>query len=167
MPTYEGLRRTHDPATGTVAPHGWGDQVRDNFEALYARDRTDVRRTTLQSITASTWTVVSWSSAVDVGGLWSAGSPTQVTIQHPGWYIVTAHINWTNGNSGVRQIRLRLNGATIERTTVTYSTNPQHVLSVERQFTVGDVLKVAVRHTHSSSLSVYGDWLVLRRGGGL
>lgn len=74
-----------------------------------------VRRTTNPSINNATVTSVPWQSAIyDTGDTnWSAGSPTRLTAQRDGVYLITLNFEWTANVNGRRYTEIRLNGSTI------------------------------------------------------
>jgi hypothetical protein len=68
--------------------------VKDNLLALYNPPACFVRRTSNQSLPSGTETKISWSTAdLNRGSLWSAGSPTRMTADRAGlwliWYVMT------------------------------------------------------------------------------
>lgn len=72
-----------------------------------------VARTTTQSIANNTMTTVSWSSALrNEFGMWSAGSPTLVTIPHDGLYTVMHSVLFASQAvaAGVRIARIDVGG---------------------------------------------------------
>ncbi len=71
----------------------------------YAR----VRRAAVQAI-ANNGAAVSWDTKdADTDGMYSAGSPTRLTIVHPGLYIVNFSLSWAFNNAGWRGAQIRLN----------------------------------------------------------
>lgn len=62
-------------------------------------------RNTAQSTTNSTITAVSFTTAgVDTDGMFSAGSPTRITVQTPGIYMVTANLSLDANVTGQREL---------------------------------------------------------------
>jgi len=49
----------------------------------------------------------------DTDGMWSAGSPTKLTIVHPGLYLVTATVSFAVNATGIRYAAIFLNGASL------------------------------------------------------
>lgn len=80
MSTYVDLNTLHNPATNVAAPASWGDQVRDNDEALAKPYRCRVRRTTAHPVGSSTPTYVVWDTqdydTSPLGDLWTPGGGT-------------------------------------------------------------------------------------------
>lgn len=75
-----------------------------------------VQRTTDQTIANNTLTAVSFDAsgeAFDPQGMWDSGSPTRLTIQKAGLYMMTSNVDWDPNATGVRLIAIRLNGSTI------------------------------------------------------
>lgn len=72
-------------------------------------------RTTDQSIPTATWTSIIFDAVQhDTGDdNWVVGTPTRVTAQRAGSYLISAYAQWdASGAGGRRLMRLRLNGAT-------------------------------------------------------
>jgi hypothetical protein len=71
-------------------------------------------RATTQSIPASTWTAISFSS-VDGDGYtaWSASNPTRVTAPTAGRYMAVGSASFANDTSGYRGIRIQKSGSTV------------------------------------------------------
>jgi hypothetical protein len=116
---FDDLNNTHNPATGTVAPATWGDQVRDNFQWL-ANDhpRCQGNRTSAQSISDATDTAIAFSTAdtYDIGGMHdTATNNTRFTVPSggAGLYDIRAYGEWAAGATGSRTLKLRTNGATV------------------------------------------------------
>lgn len=61
-----------------------------NSNTLTQKPITKVRRTSAQSITSVTFTVVTWQAAdIDTGGMWDPGTPNRITFITPGvWLLV-------------------------------------------------------------------------------
>jgi len=73
-----------------------------------------VTRTAAQSIGNAAWTAISFDTEdVDTDLMYAAGTPTRITIVHPGLYIITGTVAWANNTTNSRGARLYLNGATI------------------------------------------------------
>lgn len=72
-----------------------------------------VRRATPQEIPNATSTALSFSNERwDDGGFWIIGAPTRLTAPKTGLYLITASVLWEPSLVGVREMRIRLNGAT-------------------------------------------------------
>lgn len=67
-----------------------------------------------QSIPSSaSFTAISFTSVqFDTNGMFSAGSPTRLTCQIAGVYLITGSVGFVNNNVGDRAMTIRLNGAT-------------------------------------------------------
>ena len=74
----------------------WNTQIRDNFEWLRKPPAAHVIRTT--AWTATTGTAIPWEQALfDTNPTsWTVSSPTQLTINTDGIYLVSASIEGTN-----------------------------------------------------------------------
>ncbi len=109
---YVDLNTIHNPATGTIAPATWGDQVRDNLEFLIDPPACSVFHNTTQTITTSTFTVLSANSEnYDNNGMHSTVTNTsRITIQTAGRYLFFARHRWAGNATGARAMQYRING---------------------------------------------------------
>lgn len=92
----------------------WNTQIRDNLNELRFNPYF-VRAVLTSSINPYTGSAaIPWSSAThNVGGMWSAGSPTAITIQATGLYLVNficAFSTGTGANTCTLQIRKSTGG---------------------------------------------------------
>lgn len=77
-----------------------------------------IRRTSNQSIPNATWTQISFSTAVfddrpaGISSQWSSGSPTRLTCQVSGTYLIVGQVSFIGNSTGRRVIRLLQNGTT-------------------------------------------------------
>lgn len=113
--SYVDLNTIHNPATGTVAPAAWGDQIRENFEFLVDPPVCSVFHSTTQSVaTGGTGTIMSANSEnFDNDAMHSTVSNTsRITAQTAGRYLLTANADFASNTTGTRQIQFRLNGST-------------------------------------------------------
>lgn len=70
-----------------------------------------VRRTTNQTFATATSDFISFQSARwNEGNVWSAGSPTRLTVPVAGKYLLGATIEWANATTGNRLCAMRVNG---------------------------------------------------------
>ena len=113
---YVDLNTIHNPATGTVAPAAWGDQVRDDLEFLVDPPAC--------SVFASSDTVVATATDVllpapsenfDNDAMHSTVTNTgRITIQTAGRYLFFARIAFQASTAGTyRAIRYKLNGGSV------------------------------------------------------
>lgn len=112
---YVDLNTIHNPATGTVAPASWGDQVRDNDEFLIDPPAVSIKESTAQSITNVTDTALtSDEENYDNNGMHSTVSnTTRLTAQTAGRYLVWGQVQWAGNTGGFyRQMFFRVNGTT-------------------------------------------------------
>lgn len=103
----------HNPATGTVAPASWGDQIRDDLVFLSARPRAQVSHNTTQSHGGG-WVAASANTeAVDTDAMHSTSVNTsRLTIVTPGTYWFEAVLEFAANTTGVRAAKLLKNGTT-------------------------------------------------------
>lgn len=126
------LGETNEGATGPytwTAPRTWaaGDQptatsfntdIRDNLLNLRnCRGVAAIVRLTLdESITPGTATAIPWDEAIlNMGTVWSALSPTRLTVLVTGWYAAAGFFHWEGDNAGQRRHDVRVNGTTTYR----------------------------------------------------
>ncbi|MDP1877971.1 MAG: hypothetical protein Q8M17_10510 [Actinomycetota bacterium] len=69
-------------------------------------------RTSAQSIPSGAFTAVSWSSETgDNSGMWASG--TTLTVVVPGLYVLTAQVAWPASTTGIRWLRLLVDGSAV------------------------------------------------------
>jgi len=78
-----------------------------------------VTSNTTQSLADMTWAELNWNvNTYDTSGLHSTTTTTNtIFVKAPGWYRLTALINFTANATGQRQIRFVRNGSAIDRST--------------------------------------------------
>jgi hypothetical protein len=75
---------------------------------------TRVHRATNQTLNNNTLTAISWSHEQwDDDGMWVVGTPTRLTCQTTGIYVVSCTILWSSSSAAgtSRQLRLHVNGS--------------------------------------------------------
>ena len=156
---YVDLNTIHNPATGTVPPASWGDQVRDNLEFLIDPPTVSAFHSVAVSVaTATTVALAANSENFDNNAMHSTvTNNSRITIQTAGRYLFFASVGFDTGATGVRQIVFRINGgATFGNLqtagagggTIALSTTGSAVL------VVGDYVEVLARHTQGANLDV-------------
>lgn len=119
--------------------------------------------TPTQSIPNATWTAVSWdNNTYDYGGLHSTTSlPENIFVKQPGWYRLSATINFASNATGPRLARFMLNGVTIDRCTAigVGSSAADTVLtpSIIRYADAGDNFRVEVYQSSGGALNFKGN----------
>jgi hypothetical protein len=108
----------HNPATGSVAPASWGDDVRNGLVYLATdRPRCRVYNSANFSVPNTTPTAITFDSErFDTGGMHSTSSNTsRITVPsgEGGVYLVGGHVRFAANATGVRAAEIMLNGATI------------------------------------------------------
>lgn len=121
---------------------------------------TILQRTTSQSITNSTWTLISWDTTAvqDDVSAFSAGSPTQLTV--PSGYTkarITLFTKWENNSTGIRYSRVDVNSATVTLDMRSAQQESGATLA-SRWFTVsaGQLIQLYVIHTKGSNANLDG-----------
>lgn len=112
---YVTLSSIHDPATGTVAPAAWGDQINDNLEFLVDPPACSIFDSDGQSVADDTITILTADSEnFDNDSMHSTVSNTsRITIQTAGRYEFHVRVNFQASLGGGRRvIQFFVNGTT-------------------------------------------------------
>lgn len=144
----------------------WNTQVKDNLNALYKPPACLVRRTTQQTPFTS-GTAVTWEGAIyDTTGpgspMFSLASPTRVTIQVTGLYLVEAYII-ISGTSTITiptGLPIAVNGTTKFAPLIVVSgLLPSSTQSVATTFSLaaGDYIEARPSSTTGGTLSINGN----------
>ena len=145
--SYVDLQTIHNPATGNVAPASWGDQVRDNFEALAEPPSCRVYHSAQQLLTHATWTTLlanteSWDSA----SMHSTSSNTsRIAVPSAGIYLFNATAEFGDHPTGMRWLRFLINGSATQpffAAAVTAYTGARGSGFTMRDFTAGQYVEV-------------------------
>src|SRR5215471_21599594 len=123
-----------------------------------------VYRSTAQSINAGTWTPISFDTVrYDVGPSphWAAGSPTRLTCQVAGTYMVWGTVQWGTGSGSQRTASIVLNGTVylsqggVRGVTLSGGAgdNPISNTPVIVRLNVGDYVELQAWHNNSAALS--------------
>lgn len=118
-----------------------------------------VYRSTNQTITTATATAISFDTVVDdTDTMWVIGSPTRLTINTAGRYIIFGNIEFEANGTGDRKVIIRLNGSTIIASLHIDATAPTHTEDIPIEtmwtFAVGDYIELVVTHTRGANLNV-------------
>lgn len=97
-----------------MLPNVLGSLYQDQEEDVSTRVGCSVGRPSAQSIPDATTTSIQFNNEIaDPYGLHSLSvNPERITVDRPGWYAITAGISWAPNATGIRQLAIRLNGAT-------------------------------------------------------
>ncbi len=108
---YVDLNSIQNPSAGATILSAWGDQARDNFEAIRNPFRCNVNNGFENVTDTTTWTVTFANEIYDTDGMF--GAPSQiVTIQHDGLYDLRASVHWDANATGRRFLQVIKNGVT-------------------------------------------------------
>jgi hypothetical protein len=111
---YVDLNTIHNPATGTVPPATWGDQVRDNLEFLIDPPATSVTHSAQETTVHNTIkTLAADTENFDNNAMHSTvTNNSRITIQTAGRYIFGASISWVASAVGpnAHLVRFLVNG---------------------------------------------------------
>lgn len=120
----------------------------------------NVTRTAAQAINSAAPTNVQWDTEVeDTEAIWVAGTPTRFTIPMDGRYGGYAFIEWASNATGIREVNIYLNGATLLAglTTPPVSGRPTRMsVPFEKELVSGDYLEVNVEQTSGAPLNLTG-----------
>lgn len=142
------LRLGRTPAAG-----GGGAPVVNEADGVV----TTLQRTSTQTI-SSTFTAVSWSSAVtDSLGAWSSGSPTIVTVPSAKTGVeVTIHLGWSDNSDSNRNWRLSINSTVVEQHYgKAFDRSPSSASTRRLSVSPGDTLKVELSQNGFGGASLY------------
>lgn len=113
---YADLNTIHNPATGTVAPATWGDQVRANDEWHIDPPNVSVFHSTTQSLTTATTTTLSADSENYDNYAMHSTSINNSRLTAPtdtgGRYLCVATVTFAANSTNARQLEFRTNGST-------------------------------------------------------
>lgn len=157
---YVDLNTIHNPATGTIAPASWGDQVRDNLEFLIDPPYCSVFNSAVQNIANNTNVALTANSEnFDNNAMHSTVSNTsRMTIQTAGRYQFISTVAFASNGTGLRQILFRIDGTTfitpsVQITAVTGSvTSPLLVANIA--LNAAQYVECMVRQTSGGALDV-------------
>lgn len=98
MPTYVDLNSVQNPSAGATILSAWGDQARDNFEAMRNPPR-GYWNNGFQNISNNTTTTVTWANEVyDTDTMWASGN--NIDINTAGYWDIRAFIEWDDPAAG-------------------------------------------------------------------
>lgn len=140
-------------------------QIDQRLSALETRERAPLGkarayRATNQTITTATPTAISFSGVrFDVGGFWSAGSPTRLTLPFSTTYAIGASVRFAAIGTGYRQAYILLDGATILGSAV--EQNPTaavdadlNVPTTEQTLSAGSYIELVVYQNRGADLNI-------------
>lgn len=148
--TYVDLNTIHNPATGTIAPAAWGDQIRDNLEFLIDPPACSVSSGN-QSVNSGTPTVLTAGTEnFDNDGMHSTVSNTsRITIQTAGRYLFMSVASFAQP-SGSATLSFLIDGATSQNGVLLPVTGGTTRLIAVRLFTLAVGQYVETRVTQDS-----------------
>lgn len=157
---YVDLLTIHDPVTGDVAPAAWGDQIRENFEALIDPPFCNVYASAPASVATGTDAQLAANSErFDNDGLHSTVTQnSRITIQKDGRYRLTAAVSFAGNNTGSRKISFLLNGATESvRSQQGPGTSADYYADAEwtTSLVAGDYIEVRVQQGSGGNLNIH------------
>lgn len=160
---------THDPATSTSPPAAWGDIVRDDVVWLggdsasgNGKPMCRVYYLSDTSVATATFTALSFlSERYDVGGCHStASNQSRLTVPSGGGgvYQIGGNATFDANATGIRELRIRLNGTTYiaasSATTVSASGGQSMNVSCDYKLTAADYVELVAYQTSGGLLDV-------------
>lgn len=147
-----------------VGPDTVKTTVQKVIEAGLAFKGALVEKSTAQSIPTAVSTAVSWDAeTLDIGGFWTAGQPTRLTIPSGISKVrLSSNVEWANNSTGRRDISITKNGTTLypgvgQRTKNAVNESWDTVNTGVISVITGDYFEVIVYQNSGSSLDVGGD----------
>lgn len=115
-------------------------------------------QTSDQEIANNTTTVVTYQNTVrtdDPSGHFTE-TDSQVTINTPGWYRISAGVRWEGGSTGRRQLQIRVNSSDVvgETHTAGSTAGTSQYASTDIYMEAGDTFDVRVTHNQGAALDV-------------
>lgn len=113
-----------------------------------------VTKSAVQTISDNTLTIITWDQEdYDTDGMHdNVTNNSRITIKTAGKYSVMVQGAWTSDTTGLRDIQIMKNSATLGRTRYSPEGNGDHVISAVDDFAVNDILEVEVRQTSGGNL---------------
>ncbi len=157
---YSDLNLTHNPATGTVAPATWGDQIRTNQEFFIDPPACSVFHSATVNATSGTpGPLLADSENFDNDAMHSTvTNNSRITAVTAGRYLVTGIAEFSSNSLGYRQMNLRKNGTTsiagIRQQPLTDAVGNSYSISQTVVLAATDYLELMVLQTSGSTLTV-------------
>lgn len=157
---YVDLNTAHNPATGTVAPAAWGDQVRDNLEFLVDPPACSVFHSAAVGTTNATiLNLLANSENFDNNAMHSTVSNTdRITAQTAGRYLFFCTVTFAANATGARLVQFQKNGVTafnMAHSAPTPSGRDTDLSGVRAiDMAVGDYVVVQARQDSGGALNV-------------
>ena len=111
-------------------------------------------RSSGQSIASGSFAAITWSTdAVDNAGMWTSGPTATVVV--PGNYLFTADVTWPASVTGIRWLRLVLDGlASAEDVRAPVNTDQTITLAWTQMCSLGDTISLEVKQDTGSPVSI-------------
>ena len=166
---YSDPQGTHNPSTGTSPPAAWGDLVRDDIVWLAGDSASGngkpmcrVYNSASLSVATATFTALTFNSErYDVGGCHSTATNTgrlTAPTGGAGVYHITAHATFASNATGIRECRIRLNGATyiaaMSATSVSASGDHSMSVSCDYKLAAADYVELVAYQSSGGLLDV-------------
>lgn len=124
-----------------------------------------LRRDASFNLTNAANTTISWDiEEWDTDNMWVIGSPTRITINTPGIYVVTANALITSNATGLRELNFLVNGAVVgavNANNAVNGTNHGATLSRTWKLGIGDFLETRIFQNSGGTLTIVasgGHW---------
>jgi hypothetical protein len=158
---FSDLNLIHNPATGTIPPATWGDQIRANFVALGAKPACSVYNSAVQAVTTGgTGEVLTANSeAYDSDSMHSTSVATsRITFNTAGLYLVCATVQFAFNTTGNRGLSFKVDGTTnVERMLVPACQGANSTVLTATYFgpfAAAEFIEARAVHTVGSDLNV-------------
>lgn len=144
------------------------NEVSDALTFLLNPPEAEVHQTVVQSIPNGTTTatpITLDTVTTDNDGMFSAGQPTRLTINTPGWYECFYAVHWASkADNTIRSMGIALNGVLAIGSLIGYydhvndsGTTPEVWVTYDAYFKVGDYVQLGVLQGSGAALSTASD----------
>lgn len=158
---YTDAQTIHNPATGTVAPASWGDQIRANQEFFAEPPQCSVSGSAVSCSNGSETTLTAGSEAYDTDTMHSTSTNTsRITATTAGKYEFWGTVAFDANGTGYRRVNYKLNGGagvTIATQNAVSSGGPIGTVVPVSKFTLalsaGDYVEITATQLSGGSLN--------------
>jgi hypothetical protein len=154
---YVDLNTIHNPATGTVAPAAWGDQVRDDLEFLIDPPVVSAFHSTTQSLTSgSAFVLQANSENFDNDAMHSTvTNNSRITATTAGRYFFSARVSFAANVTGIREVRFGKNSTFTTALNINAAGAGATIITTFTTFVMaaGDFCEVAAQQTSGGALA--------------
>lgn len=140
-------------------------ELRDMLNFLINPPRVALSRVSSVSLPTGVAVVIPWENQfINTAGMWTAGSPTRITIQVPGKYRISVIGSFSTNTTNIRVIQVRLNGSTPSYKIVQCAPTPSPSadtvcggsLVLPYTFAIGEFIEIQATQSTGSTLTFAG-----------